>query len=48
MTKSKKAIQRHPIIMTDSDYDYNLDQIERRKKKYFKRNVSVNSDDGSH
>ena len=25
----KKAIQRHPIIMTDSDYDYILDEIER-------------------
>ena len=27
--KAKKAIQRHPIIMTDADYDYILDDIER-------------------
>ena len=28
----KKAIQRHPIIMTDADYDYILDEIERHEK----------------
>ena len=27
--KAKKSIQRHPIIMTDADYDYILDEIER-------------------
>ena len=25
----KKSIQRHPIIMTDADYEYMLDKIER-------------------
>ena len=27
--KAKKEIQRHPIVMTDADYDYILDEIER-------------------
>ena len=31
--------------MTDADYDYILDEIERREKIEFGRNVSVNSDD---
>ena len=30
--QAKKAIHRHPIIMTDSDYDYILDENERREK----------------
>ena len=30
--QAKKAIQRHPIIMTDADYDYILDEIEHREK----------------
>ena len=29
--ESKKEIQRHPIIMTDADYNYILDEIERRE-----------------
>ena len=29
----KKSIKGHPIIMTDADYDYILDDIERREKK---------------
>ena len=41
----KKAIQRHPIIMTDADYGCILDEIERREKVEFERNLSVNSDD---
>ena len=28
----EKPIQRHPIIMTDADYDYILDEIERREE----------------
>ena len=28
--EAKKAIQRNPIIMTDADYDYIMDEIERR------------------
>ena len=39
----KKSIQRHPIFMADADYDYILDEIERREKNDFERNVSVNS-----
>ena len=31
--------------MTDSDYDYILDEIERQDKIEFERNVSVNSDE---
>ena len=27
----KKIIQRHPICMTDADYYYILDEIERRE-----------------
>ena len=30
--KAKRAIQRHPSIMTDADYDYILDAIEFREK----------------
>ena len=30
--------------MTDDDYDYILDEIERREKNEFERNVSGNSD----
>ena len=31
--------------MTDADYDYILDEIERREKIKFERNMSVNSDE---
>ena len=40
----QKSIQRHPIITTDADYDYILDETERREKIEFERNVIVNSD----
>ena len=30
--KQRKFIQRHPISMTDADYDYILDEIECREK----------------
>ena len=30
--EAKNSIQRHPIIMTDADYDYILDEIECREK----------------
>ena len=43
MIQAKKSIQRHPICMIDSDYDYILDEIERREKIEFERNVIVNS-----
>ena len=42
--QAKKSIQRHPIIMTDANYDYILDEIERREKIEFERNVSGTSD----
>ena len=42
--QAKQSIQRHPIIMTDVDYDYIFDEIERRENFEFERNVSVNSD----
>ena len=29
--QAKKSIQRHPIIMTDANYDCILDEIESRK-----------------
>ena len=34
--------------MIDADYDYIMDEIERREKNEFEMNVSVNSDDESH
>ena len=43
--QAKKSTQRHPIIMTDANYDYILDEIERREEIEFERNVSVNSDE---
>ena len=29
--KEKKAIERHPIITTNADYDYILDEIDRHE-----------------
>ena len=46
--EAKKAIQRHPIIVTDDDYDYIMDEVECCEKIEFERNVSVNSDEESH
>ena len=40
-----KVIQRHPICLTDADYDYILDSIERQDKINLERNVSGNSDE---
>ena len=31
-TQAKKAISRQPICLTDSDYDYILEEIVRRDK----------------
>ena len=31
-SKAKKGIRRHPIIVTDADYDYIMDEIERFEK----------------
>ena len=35
--QAKKSIHRHPISMTDADYDYILDEIERREKLILNR-----------
>ena len=32
--------------MTDSGYDYILDEVEHHEKNEFERNVGVNIDDG--
>ena len=40
----KKAISRHPICLTGSDYDYILEEIVRRDKIEFEREVNVYSD----
>ena len=41
--QARKSMQRHPIIMTDADYDYILDKIGRREKIIII--VSGNSDE---
>ena len=33
--QAKKVIQRHPMIMTDADYDYILDEIDNCEKLSF-------------
>ena len=40
-----KAISRHPICLTDSEYDYILEEIGRRKTIEFERDVEVYSND---
>ena len=42
--QAKQSIKRHPIGITDADYDYILDEIERCEKNEFERNMSVHSD----
>ena len=44
-TQAKKSISRQPIFLTDADYDYILEEIGRRDKIYFEREVEVYSDD---
>ena len=41
----KQSIQRHPMFLTDADYDCTLDEIERQDKIDFENNVSDNSDE---
>ena len=43
--QAKKSTKRHPIIMTDADYDYIFNEIERRERIEFERNVGGNSDE---
>ena len=44
-TQAKKAISRQPIYLTDADYDYILEEIGRREKIEFEREIDVYSDD---
>ena len=44
-TQAKKSISRQPICLTDADYDYILEEIDRREKKEFEIEIDVYSDD---
>ena len=44
-TQAKKSMSRQPICLTDADYDYILEEIGRRDKIDFEREVDVYSDD---
>ena len=41
--QAKKSILRHPIFLTDADYDCKLDEIKLQYKIDFESNVSGNS-----
>ena len=43
--QAKKEISRQPICLTDADYDYILEEIDRRDKIEFGRKIDVYSDD---
>ena len=42
---SQKSISRQPICLTDADHDYILEEIGRRDKIEFEREVDVYSND---
>ena len=44
-TQAKKAISWQPICLTDAEYDYILEEIGRRDKIEFEREIDVYSDD---
>ena len=44
-TQKKKAISRQPICLIDADYDYILEEIDRREKIEFEREIDVYSND---
>ena len=44
-TQAKKSISGHPICLTDSGYDYILEEIDCRDKIEFEIYVEVLSDD---
>ena len=44
-TQAKQIISRQPICLTDSDYDYILEEIGRREKNEFEGDVEVYSYD---
>ena len=43
--KKKNVISRHTMYLTDSDYDYILEEIGRQDTIYFERDVEVYSDE---
>ena len=43
-THAKKSISRQPVFLTDSEYDYILEEIGRQEKFQFERYVEVYSD----
>ena len=45
MTQVNKSISRQPINLTDSNYDYILEEIGRQDKIYFEKYVEVYSPD---
>ena len=42
---TKKFISRQPKCLTDSEYDYILEEIVRQDKIEFERDVEIYSDD---
>ena len=44
-TQARRSISRHPICLTDSDYNYILKEIYRLEKIEFEREIDVYSDD---
>ena len=44
-TQAKKSISGRPICLTDSGYNYILDEIGRQDKIEFERDIEVYSDD---
>ena len=44
-TQAEKATSRHPICLTDSEYDYILEEIGRQDKIDFEGDVEVHSSD---
>ena len=44
-TQAKKSISRQPICLTDADYDYILEEIGRRDKIEYEREIDVYSHD---
>ena len=43
--QANKSTSSQPICLTDADYDYILEEIGRRDKIEFEREVDVYSDD---
>ena len=39
INQAKQYLQRHPICLTDSDYDYILEEIDHRDKIEYEKNI---------